>query len=212
MVELSCAMHFAKNMIQHFAINQEVKELFHEHFERDTIICLHGYLSHVSIFDEFKKIFKNVKCISLPTIVCNVSTMAKMVEDEITQCNITKYSIVGHSLGSIIGLYHQLIAKIKAKTIICVASPLFGSNLCKFAFGPIVKDLSIDSNILRAIRYNLQSNQSSSNVIFIQAQYDVVIRPILQQKNCIIYCIPCGHLGILLHPMFIELCKKILLK
>jgi pimeloyl-ACP methyl ester carboxylesterase len=200
MTELAYALHFAKNMIQSFAFSSN--DIDRE--ESETIICLHGYLSHVSIFDEFKQMFKNVKCISLPTITCDVKTMAQIVADEIERCNITKYSIVGHSLGSIVGLYHQLIAKEKARIILCVASPLYGSALSKFAIGPITKDLSINSTILQAIRFSLRSN-----VIFIQAQYDIIIRPILQQKNCLIYCIPCGHLGILLHPMFIEICQKI---
>jgi pimeloyl-ACP methyl ester carboxylesterase len=204
MTELSFALHFAKNMIHSLGFSSTTNNSLEE---QETIICLHGYLSHVSIFDEFQGLFQNVKCIPLPTLTCNVITMAKMVEEELNRCCITNYSIVSHSLGSIVGLYHQLITKTKARRVVCVACPLFGSTLSKFAIGPITKDLEINSKILQVIRYRLQSDLNS-NVIFIQAQYDIIIRPILQQRNCIIYCIPCGHLGILLHPMFIELCKK----
>jgi len=211
MNELFTAAHFAKKMIQSKQDTPIQKDIQKDSKHKDTLICLHGYMSHTSIFDDFKTKFQDylhVVCIQLPTLSCNVPKLAQIVEDEIKNQDIKNYSILGHSLGSIVALYHQLFyAKIKAKKIICVASPICGSNLSRFALGPIRIDLQTNSIILREIRSRVSSMR---NALFIQAQDDILINPLTCDTFSPVIFVNIGHLGILLHPLLIHICQDIL--
>jgi hypothetical protein len=181
--------------------------------KKHTIICLHGYLSNGSVFTDFKNQFQdkfNIKFIELPTLQLNVENLAVLVDNFLIKHNIIDFSLIGHSLGSIVSMYHQLfIAKKKAKSIICVASPLFGSSLHKFMYGPNNVDLYMHSDVLNKIRNELY--KIKKKIIFIQASNDMLInkfdlRGLFQDR---MYKIECGHVGILIHPMFFNICKTI---
>jgi pimeloyl-ACP methyl ester carboxylesterase len=207
MNELSSAAYFAQKFIQSKSFGLE------KNSKLETLICLHGYVSHTSIFDDFRLQFKdyfNIICIQLPTLSYDVPKMAQIVEKEIQSQGIKIYSILGHSLGSIVALYHQLFyATTKAKKILCVASPLCGSKALKFAIGPIRIDLQRNSPVLTSIRNQIKN---MTNVIFIQAKNDVLINPLTCDTYSPVIIVPIGHLGILLDPILIQICKDILLK
>ncbi len=205
-MELKSVAQMMKNFMIQTNTSQSISN-------KHTIICLHGYMSNESVFIDFKNKFKtifNVICIKLPTLHLNVNDLTKLVEDFLITNNIQDFSIVGHSLGSIVALNHQfMIGSKKAKVIICVASPLFGSSLHKFMYGPNNIDLYIHSNILTEIRKNLSLYKHNNNIVFIQALNDMLINKFYLQ-DIKLYTIDCGHVGILIHPIFLKICQDIL--
>ncbi len=207
--ELRCMARAARNLIA--ASTSVLPNPNNSSAEPATqhLICLHGYMSDASVFADLKNYFQDkflVLCVSLQTFSCGIAEMAQSVEDLLLRKNITNYSIISHSLGAVVGLYHQkFIAKHLARKTICAAAPLFGSHLSNFAIGPARTELHPASKVLKQIHSKLST--TNDNIVFVHAQNDVVIinafSSSVQSPQVVINC---GHLGVLYHPQFIQLC------
>lgn len=170
------------------------------------LICLHGYLASPSTFSHLAKKLQfryNVVCLQMPTTSWSVAKMANWVEVFLIRRGITQYSLVGHSLGGIVALYHQLfVGKNPAQLVLCLSAPLAGSPVARFAIGPVQKELRPGSELLLAINNNL--SKISTRVTLVQAEDDLVVFPYSNHFPNSIIIPNCGHLGILTHPKVLE--------
>lgn len=159
------------------AKNYHRKITYNHKYENTYLICLHGYASSPNSFqligDNLQNDY-NIECLTLQTFKHSISEMANEVEEFLTFKYITKYIIVGHSLGGIVALYHQQnFAKIQAIVTVCIATPLFGTGLAKFGYGKVATEILPTSEILKIILRRMCF--SKQKIILIQSSNDWII-------------------------------------
>lgn len=164
---------------------------------KPILICLHGFMHNPSLFQsepwiEALKFKYEVVLYPLPTLHYNVLEMAGHLQKFIQTYVNREFSIIGHSMGGIVALSHQVTYGWKAAHVICVASPLFGS---KIPLAP--RDLLPDSTTLKRIQQFMPAN---APVKFITAENDAINLefpcsvPVTQIAET-------GHLSIMQHPV-----------
>lgn len=189
--------------VVHFGLNYFNRVNYINVPERDYIIFLHGYMSCPSTFKSIVECFKsdfNIICLNLATLTSSVDVLAQELELVIKNRGIEKYSLIGHSLGGIIAMQHQIFhAKYKAKNTICIASPFSGSKFAAFAIGPMHRELRTHSETLRVIKSNLND---LDNILIITAEQDFLIHGYNWPKATSIPNV--GHLSVLTHPLTLQ--------
>lgn len=109
-------------------------DIYNEGAPKTPLVCLHGFLETKEMWRDLHLLFvdRPIICIDLPghgqseieeSIQCGFETMAKMVDELVSRLEISKYDIIGHSMGGYLTL--ALLEKFPAKVNKCI---LLNSN------------------------------------------------------------------------------------
>ncbi len=171
---------------------------------KPCLIIVHGLLSDPSLFldsigdhPNFNVLYYHFN--TLNSIEYMSSELDGVLSRLQTLCPGMKMVLMGHSLGTLVILHHQLMLShsLKAAQVVLIAPCLYGSPWI-----PSDYLLGRDSKILSSIRCALESNETLKGLM-LYAQCDSIIinqSPIVQNSNIQIVTVPdVGHLSILDH-------------
>lgn len=134
--------------------------------KRLDVLCVHGYLHNETLWIWFKRQLKkggvaSVNTVCYRSIRDDILSGSLKVKERIEQFkNETGREIdilIGHSEGGLVCLEYALehAPKDRMTYIVSLGSPLHGTKMAKFGFGPGVKQMEIDSPYLQRLRERL---------------------------------------------------------
>lgn len=156
--------------------------------DQPHILCVHGYLHNETPWGWFRRRLKkragigSVNAIHYPSLKHDIPSSSLKVKEKIEQFkqatgrDIT--ILIGHSEGGLVSLEYALehAPKDRLTYVITIASPLHGTRMAKFGFGPGVKQMEIGSDYLKNLRERLL-NAEHIRVLMLATQADTVVIP-----------------------------------
>lgn len=151
----------------------------------EPILLIHGYLNSGFVWDFHRKLFERkgfgpIYTIDLGNPFHSIHVYAKKVDEKVrailqeTGCH--QLTLIGHSMGGLIGYYYAMQNKGKVSKVITIGSPLQGTRVARIGLGQCAREMQIGSNLIREMQDGI-SNCSDVQFYNIATKTDELIIP-----------------------------------
>ncbi len=154
---------------------------------KPNVLCVHGYLHNETAWGFYRRQLQKaglgpVDALCYPSIRWDIAENSTIVRDRVEQIkNETGkevYILIGHSLGGLVCLEYALeyAPRDRITYVITLGSPLHGTKMTRFGYGPSVDDMQVNSEYLQSLHARL-AKARHLRVLSLAAASDQIILP-----------------------------------
>lgn len=152
--------------------------------ERPDVLCVHGYLLNESPWGFYRRQLRKagmgaVNTLSYHSIRWDIPQNSRLIHDRVLeikrQTGKEVRILIGHSQGGLTSLEYALeyAPKDRKTYIITLGSPLHGTKMTKFGFGPSVRQMEVGSEYLQSLHARL-ANASHLRILALAGDADLI--------------------------------------